>query len=306
MAELRMNPTKNADVLSNVLRLLRFKANIYFHSTYCGEWTLDASGTGRSTFHVVAEGKCWLHMQQLEKPIQLSPGDLLIFPNDASHIICPYEVLLNLEIKQPATLDLEDSTALICGYFEFDVPRSNPVIEALPDWVLIKHQEAHDSAPWLQQIVALMILEAEKETVGIEATLDKLSELLFIHVVRHLISTGKTDKGIFVALGDSRLSQVLKAIHTNPQHHWKVEGLASIANMSRSAFSAHFLKALGSTPLQYITHWRMQIAYAELLESQRTITDIAEFVGYGSEAAFRKAFKSTLGITPGSVRTLKR
>ena len=49
----------------------------------------------------------------------------------------------------------------------------------------------------------------------------------------------------------------------------------------------------------------MQIAYAELLESQRTITDIAEFVGYGSEAAFRKAFKSTLGITPGSVRTPK-
>ncbi|MGB1257887.1 MAG: helix-turn-helix transcriptional regulator, partial [Thiolinea sp.] len=118
----------------------------------------------------------------------------------------------------------------------------------------------------------------------------------------YFLNTEKPQKGLLGALRDARIGGALQAFHKGPGANWTVDLLAMEANMSRAVFAARFSEVMGQTPMQYVTYWRMQMAYTELIESRRSILDIAEIVGYSSESAFRKTFKQVLGITPGSVR----
>lgn len=295
------NPNKYQDVLAHVLRLLRFRANVFFHSSYCGEWTFSTAGSGRSTFHVVAEGEYWLHMPSLSKSIKLQTGDLLVFPHDAMHVICDNEVLPDEDFNQKYQGSEGRATAMICGYFEFDSPRENPIIQVLPEFILVRSQDG-DVVDWLGKVIDLMRLETEQGVSGFETVIDKLSEILFIYAVRYYLLTEKPQKGLLGALLDVRIGDALRAFHQNPNNHWTVDHLAMEASMSRATFASLFAEVMAQTPMQYVTHWRMQMAYAELLDSNRSVLDISEMVGYRSEAAFRKAFKKEMGITPGNVR----
>jgi AraC-like DNA-binding protein len=300
------NPDKYQDVLAHVLRLLRFRASVFFHSSYCGEWAFTTAGSEHSTFHVVAAGECWLHMPSLAKPLKLQTGDLLVFPHDAPHVICDSEILPDegFESKKQGTDG--KATAMICGYFEFDSPSStSPLIQVLPEYILV-HSQNGEVVDWLGKVVNMMQLETDQGVSGFEAVIDKLSEILFIYVVRYYLIKEKPKKGLLGALLDSRVSDALRAFHRNPSHHWTVGYLATEANMSRAAFASLFAEVMEQTPMQYVTHWRMQLAYTELIESRRSVLDIAEMAGYRSEAAFRKAFKQVTGMTPGNVRSATR
>ena len=173
MSSFSENPDKYQDVLSHVLHLLRFKATVFFHSSYCGEWSFTTAGSGRGTFHVVAEGECWLHMPILNKPVKLQTGDLLVFPRDALHVICDNEILPAESVEQKILGTEGKATAMICGYFEFDSPKSNPVIQALPEWILVHNREG-DVISWLGKIIDMMRLETEEGISGFETVIDKL------------------------------------------------------------------------------------------------------------------------------------
>lgn len=302
MTELLNNPSRNTDILSHILQLLHFKSHVFFHSTYCGKWSVDSSGTGRSTFHLVSGGNCWLHMPELASPVKLEAGDFLVFPFDAPHVISDSDLLEPETIGQECPVDWRQKTALVCGYFLFDSPTANPVINSLPQWILVKCAQVGIGFR-LGQLSDMIRSEIDSQTPGKEVIIDKLTELLFIQVIRHYLNTDKlADKGLLAALADKRISYALQAFHTMPGHGWSVEKLADAAHLSRSAFSSLFTQILGEPPMQYVTYWRMQLAYMELRTTRRPIADIAEMVGYGSEAAFRKTFKQVIGITPGMAR----
>lgn len=287
------------DVLSSVLRLLRFKASVFFHSSYCGSWTIDTSGSGRSTFHLIANGHCFLHMPDQQEAIPLAKGDLVVFPKDAQHRITDSDDI-TLESIDEACLN-EYATALICGYFDFENPQRNPVINALPETVLVRgNGEGVD--PRLQVLVDLMRTETEGEIIGADVVVDKLSEILFIYAVRAFINSENPDSGIFAALSDVQISRALNAVHDRPAEAWTVEKMASVAGQSRAAFSKHFSELMDLPPMQYVGQWRMQLAHTDLCEGKKTMFDIAESVGYNSEVSFRKAFKQITGLTPGAVR----
>ena len=82
--------------------------------------------------------------------------------------------------------------------------------------------------------------------------------------------------------------------------------MADKAGMSRSAFAKHFQRITDMTPMQYVTRWRMQIAYETLRNSRTPVSVIAEQSGYQTEASFRKAFKETTGVNPGAIRSGKQ
>ena len=71
--------------------------------------------------------------------------------------------------------------------------------------------------------------------------------------------------------------------------------------MSRSAFSARFTAVVGMPPMAYVSAARMRAARAMLAEG-RSVAAVAAAHGYGSEAAFSRAFARVTGETPGRVR----
>jgi len=72
--------------------------------------------------------------------------------------------------------------------------------------------------------------------------------------------------------------------------------------MSRSALADRFMHFVGQPPLHYLAQWRMQVAAGLLTSGGASIAAVATDVGYGSEAAFSRAFKKLVGTPPAAWR----
>lgn len=290
------------DILSDILQACRLNAEVFLHSSFCGSWAVDSSGSNQATFHVVARGSAWLHMPGSEQAEPLRAGDLVVFPHDAEHVLSNSvqrpgpEVPLN----QPGD-ESGPSTSMICGYFKFAESHWNPLLEAMPDYLIIRNETTPDTGQ-MDSLLNFMIYEAEAGHLGADAVINRLSDILFIHVVRAYIAQQQPDTGFIAALADRKLAASLNAFHQAPQQPWSVDSLAKQANMSRSAYADHFHRTVGNTPMQYVAQWRMQTAYELLTTTQQSTRQIAENSGYQSEASFAKAFKKHFGKGPGAVR----
>jgi len=292
------------DVLSDVLQFCRLNARVFLHSSFCGSWAVDTSGTQQAAFHVVARGTCWLHLPGMLQAESLRAGDLVVFPHDARHVISNSEQspAADVPLNQPAVEDDSGpSTSLICGYFEFDEKRWNPLLDAMPAYLVIRNEMTSDTGR-MDSLIDFMIYETEANRQGADVVIDRLSDVLFIHVVRTYIDQYKPDDGFIAALADAKLARSLSVFHKQPDKSWSLEQLAKQASMSRSAFAKHFHRIVGQTPMQYIKQWRMQNAYDLLSTTNLSTQFIAEKSGYQAEAAFAKVFKKHFAQGPGSVR----
>lgn len=291
------------DVIIDILRLLNLRSSVYFHSSFCGSWAIDGKNAYQATFHLIARGNCWLHLKEQGVSIALTGGDLVVFPRDIAHTISDSqqapEKIDNPPI--PAGPDEIPTTSLICGYFDFDSPQANPLLDAMSDVVHIKNEDPGRTSA-MNALLNFITSETETTAPGSEAVVDKLTEILFIHVIRAYMLQSNTDKGFLAMLADRSLSKVVTAIHQTPGDRWSVDKLAAQAGMSRSAFAKYFQQVTEMTPMQYVTRWRMQIAYERLHNSKTSVAVIAEQSGYSTEASFRKAFKEVTGESPGAVR----
>ncbi len=294
------------DVLSHLFNTFRIQANVFHNGQYCGSWQLDTSGTRKASFHVVTHGQCeFLTHNGTRHAATLSMGDLVLFPRDSEHRVSSsinVTTELNTSKSQPFSDGLrDDGTGLVCGFLEFEHQSNNFLFDLLPDYMIVRSHEA----PWntnLKQILDLMITESIAEHPGVQATLNRLSEMIFMILIREKINDESQSSGFAAALRDLRIQKVLEAIHNDPAQDWTVESLAAIAAMSRSAFAAKFKSLLDETPLSYIKRWRMQSAYRWFRDDGITVAEAADRCGYVTEAAFAKAFKRELGVSPGQVR----
>ncbi len=107
--------------------------------------------------------------------------------------------------------------------------------------------------------------------------------------------------GWIAALRDPRLGRVIVAIHANPGHDWTLAELADRMGASRSVFAERFLEVTGVTPLRYLTELRMRLATQWIAKERMPIETAAQKLGYGSQAAFSRAFKRITGHPPGSL-----
>jgi AraC-like DNA-binding protein len=291
------------DVISDMLRLLKLRASVYFHAHFCGNWAIDGANPYRATFHLVARGNGWLHLTGRDRVIALTGGDLVVFPHDTPHTIggSPQPPAVITAPPVPAADDEEPTASLVCGYFDFDSPQANPVLDAMPDAVLIRREDPARTVA-LDSLLQNIASETESNAPGSDAVVDRLSEVLFIYVVRAYMAQSGASTGLLAALADRQLGPVMSAIHATPGAPWSVDRLAQTAGMSRSAFAKRFQAVTAMTPMQYVTRWRMQVAYERLHTSQESVARIAEMSGYRAEASFRKAFRAYAGVGPGAVR----
>ena len=156
---------------------------------------------------------------------------------------------------------------------------------------------------WLQSTLGFIASEARQLRPGGETIIMRLCDILVIQAIRAWIAdVPEARDGWLGALQDEQIGGAIAQIHRNPEHGWTVASLAERAAMSRSAFSARFTELVGDAPMRYVTRWRMYVARTLLRGGDLSTMDVALRLGYQSEAAFSRAFKRTLGVSPGAAR----
>jgi AraC-like DNA-binding protein len=104
------------------------------------------------------------------------------------------------------------------------------------------------------------------------------------------------------ALREPFVGRALTALHRSPARAWTLELLAHEVGLSRSALVERFTEFVGHPPMQYLSNWRMQLAANHLLAGTDSVAEIADRVGYESDAAFSRAFKKAVGKAPSEWR----
>ncbi len=301
------------DVLSDILRSVHLGGGVYFRCEFSAPWGMDIKPTPVAEFHIIVRGNCWLRMPGRSTPIPLQGGDLVAFPHGDAHtlvdapegVALPAEEILqgqNLDHYGPVTYGGRGLPAtVLCGYFQFDHDHPHPLVAALPPLIHIRSADSYDFA-WLQTALNFMIHETRTAKPGAEAVVNRLAEVLFVQMVRAYIAQSEAPLGMLAAIADRQIGSALQLMHQAPQQPWTLAGLAQQVGMSRSAFAARFNQLVGHTPMQYLTLWRMQKARELLSETRLSTAEIAEQVGYRSDAAFGKVFKKAVGTGPGAYR----
>ncbi len=156
---------------------------------------------------------------------------------------------------------------------------------------------------WIQSTLRLMAAEASELRPGGETIITRLADILVIQAIRSWMSEDPVAQtGWLGALQDKEIGRAILLIQRNPAQAWTVASLANEVAMSRSAFAARFKELVGESPMQYIARWKMNLALTWLKEEDITLSKLADRLGYQSEAAFSRAFKRFIGVSPGAVR----
>lgn len=308
------------DALSQILDALKLRGSVYFHTHFTPPWSVRVPPFSNvARFHMAMRGSCWLRVEGVDTPLHLATGDLAVIPHGASHILsdtaerAPLEldvVLARSGYAGDGALaygegdgDTADAEAckLFCGHFEFEEGSVHPVLHALPDVIHIPNTQTMN-ASWLDSVMRFVSAEVSAGRAGSDAIVHRLTEILFIQVVRAFVDEVGDDAGCLAAVLNPQLGQCLSKVHLEPERPWTVEAMAREAGMSRTVFAERFTELVGMTPVGYVTHWRMQRARRELIETEQPLIEIAEHVGYSSEAAFNRAFKRQFDVTPGQMR----
>lgn len=325
----------STDTLSEVLRAVRLKGAVYFSVAAEGPWIAEAPPAAELAphvmpgaehvieYHMVSAGRCYGGLVG-GPPIALEAGDVLVFPQGDAHIMAsaaqmqggavfafepartaslPIRVNLGSPPLEPGSARLAESnqaTQVICGFLGCDASPFNPLLRSLPRVI---HLSAQHGGGALEQLMKLALAESATGAAGSECVLSRVSELLFIEVVRrHIAALPEGQTGWLAGLRDELVGRCLGRLHESPSEPWTLEGLARELGTSRSVLAERFVHFVGIPAMQYLARWRMQLAAGLLGSSGKSLAEIASEVGYGSEAAFSRAFKREVGTAPASFR----
>jgi len=313
------------DALSDVLKAVRLRGAVYFDVRASEPWVAEAP-PGRKivewlfpgsdhlvSYHALARGTCWAGIVG-GPSIRLAAGDVIMFPHGDAHVLSSASEArgkpkLSLyrpprEGQLPFTLSMNSAGVdagvnLVCGFLGCDARPFNPLLAALPRVI---HMSDRKNGP-LSAFVQFAVTESRERRIGGEGVLARLSELMFVEVVRRHLETLPPDRtGWLAGLRDPVVGRALAALHRSPERGWTIASLAREAGASRTVLAERFTHLVGQPVVRYLTRWRMQLAANNLVTCGDSIASIAERVGYGSEAAFSRAFKKVVGAPPSAWR----
>ena len=303
------------DALTDILNTLRLTSSLYFRTELTSPWGINVPAKKNvARFHIVIRGQCWLQIDD-GQGLHMSNGDLVVIPHGASHNLADTstsdirplaEILEEVSYSGEGPLLYGGGGAgccLVCGEFSFDDLGNHPLLENLPEKLVVKGDENYNTK-WLDSAIGFIAHEAAKLEPGAHAIIDRLSEIILIQVIRATLNASEEQIPFLSLFADQRINKVLSAIHAEPANDWSVEGLGKIVNMSRSSFSNRFTELANMTPLQYIIFVRMQKASRLLIETELSLANVADQIGYQSEAAFSQSFKKQYGVRPGEFRRM--
>ena len=336
MATLSVSPAglperpMSVDPLTDVLASVRLTGAVFFTVEGAPPWVAEGPPAGARhggvlpgvdhllEFHAVTRGRC-LGGLLGEEPVRPEAGDVICFPHGDPHVMSSARGLrappVDLSLLErtpgarfPFPVKLGDGPAevhLVCGFLGCDVRPFNPLLATLPR---VLCASGRDGAPagWLSRFMEVAEAEVSHPRPGGAAVLARLSELMFVEVVRRYLEALPPDRtGWLAGLRDPHVGRALAALHARPGHPWALDALGHEAGLSRSALAERFTALVGLPPIQYLGRWRMQVAAGLLAGTHDGVAAIGARVGYASEAAFSRAFKKVVGIPPAAWRRRK-
>lgn len=317
-------------MLSEVLRAVRLTGAVFFTLDGAAPWVAEAPAARLVAphvmpgsehvieYHVVKQGVCYGSVVG-GTPVRLEAGDVIAFPHGDAHVISSAPGLrgptdLSL-FRRPESGQLPIAIAhnsrgtergqIVCGFLGCDANPFNPLLSVLPNMIHMPRrlEAAADPSSLAEHLVQAAVAESSAAKPGAQSMLARLSELLFIELVRYQLSiTPSGATGWLAGLRDEVIGRSLSLLHERPAHAWTLEELAKEVGLSRSMLAERFHHYVGTPPMQYLAQWRMQLAAALLSSDNVSLGEVAERVGYGSEAALSRAFKRLVGVAPSDWR----
>ena len=301
-------------VLDSVLRLVDVRGVVFLRSEFSAPWGLSIEAKGRTFFHLLLNGQCWIEVDGSGTPVRLESGDLAILPHGTLHRLrddptspapALEQVLAQCGMDGRKSLRCGgggEPTTMVCGEFCFADRVTDPLLYALPPHVKVEGTDGK-AAPWLQATIEWVANEMDHNLPGAEHVVQRLTDIMFIQSVR-VAFQGKLAEhmGWMRGLKDPQIARVLSLIHRLPHESWTVQSLADRAGMSRSALATRFTNLVGEPPLHYLTRWRINKAAFMLRTMDTTTNEVGATVGFLSDVGFTRAFKRFVGVAPGQYR----
>jgi AraC-like DNA-binding protein len=317
------------DVLSDVLSAVRLSGAVFYEMDAGSPWvgvSPDSKAIAKAImpgaehviqFHAILSGSCWAALYDGDgPPLRVNAGDIIVFPGGHANILSsspgarstpPPMSVFQRPVDRPLPFRVVhggpggDRTRYVCGYLGCDTRPFNPLLSSLP--ALICDRRPAEGGGWVTDLFGVALTESGRWGAGTEIVLAKLSELMFVEVVRRYLEALPVDsRGWLSGLRDPHVGEALKLVHARPTEQWTLVGLARRVGLSRTSFADRFVHYVGLPPMQYVARWRMQLASRLLENPGVTLAAAAKEVGYESEAAFNRAFKKLIGVPPGTWR----
>jgi len=310
------------ELLADVLSRVRLSGAVFLRGCYSSPWALESPSTAQLVallspgserlipFHIVRSGRA--HSVAGGMRVEAEAGDLIVIPHADQHVLGgpeagepvfigsllppqPWETMPTCRINGGG-----EAADIDCGYFRCDELLFNTVLRHLPPVLVVR-----PGGTSAQLLLAAMdsALEEAGRNRGFQSPLSaRLPELLLVETLRLYAAGSPTDTGWLAATRDPVVGRALRLIHENPVADWSVEELARQSATSRSVLGERFREMLGQSPMAYVAEWRMQIAANLLRSTTLKLAEVAERCGYGSEAAFSRAFLRHTGAPPAQWR----
>jgi AraC-like DNA-binding protein len=312
------------DALSATLRVVQLVGAIFINARFTAPWCYQSPSADSAApllepgaervviFHLITEGECYAELDGMA-PLQLIAGDVVLFPQGHAHRMgsapglspataARLDVMLSRRPRQLVYGGGGAGTRVICGYLACDARLARVLLAGLPPLLKV-NLRGSNAGVWLEASLRYALAEAQSPRAGGAGVLAKLAEVLFIEVLRlYMSEQSDSRRGWLAGVADRIVGTVLNSIHKDPARAWTLEELARIAGTSRSVLAERFQHLVGSSPIQYLTQWRMLLASNLLSRSSAPMAQIAEAVGYQTDTAFSRAFRREFGSPPAAWR----
>jgi AraC-like DNA-binding protein len=292
------------DPLSDVLSLLKPQSYV------AGGFRVGADLAVRFPKHpgikcyAVVSGQCWLTVDGVADAVLLTAGDCYLLPRglpfslatDLSLTPVDYFILRAAGRWGGAAATEPGGCELFGGHFALTGGHADILLGSLPPIVHIRKESDKATMRWSLE---RMREELRDPQPGGALIAQQLAYMMLVQALRlHLAEGAPGNVGWLFALADRQMSVAISCMHENPGQGWTLQKLAERVGVSRSIFALRFKETVGTTPMEYLTRWRMLLAGDRLTSSSDSISVIALSLGYESESAFGKAFRRVMGCSP--------
>ncbi len=313
------------DVLSEVLRVVKLEGALFFNAEFSAPWCISSSrstalapylspGAGHLIiYHFLTEGRAYAKLSEGRRE-ELTAGDIVIFPHGDAHVLGngspekPADSLQTFAKNLTQGIKLArfggdgEITRFVCGYMACERRLSEVFLAGLPRMLKV-HIAKEPSGQWLENSIRFSVGEVSGSNAGSGLVLAKLSELLFVETLRRYINALPPDQiGWLAGARDPIIGQALALLHKEPGSRWTISILARRVGLSRTRLAERFRHFLGLPPMAYLAQWRLKLGAEILKSTEDSIAEIAAAVGYGSEAAFNRAFRRQFDCPPAQFR----
>lgn len=293
------------DPLSDVLSLLKPQTYVAGGFDLDGTWSIEFEPHTGIKGYALLSGRCWLALEDLAEPVRMEAGDCVLLPhgrrfrltNDLTLQPTPLAELHSLVWRGGiATLNGGGGTSILGGHFAFAGAHADLLLGAMSPVAHLREDNDKQNLRWALGRMRQELIEGQPGGILIA---QHLAHMVLVQALRLYLS-GREGRhvGWLFALDDPQLAAAIGAMHQEPGTRWTLRALAGKAGMSRSSFARTFKATVGSSPLDYLTRWRMLLAGSRLTDGKHPVSSVATSLGYDSESAFGAAFKRVMGCSP--------